>query len=136
MKLIRIAGMAAGALGLATVAGAAAYADPINTTPATDAFSMSGEFAPKPNQITPQASHRSLQWDAKTGRWGLKFDMSQPADRDVTWRDAQVGAFYRVTPSLRVGPAVSFGSDQPPDPQHPTAQTPAPRVRLETTFKF
>jgi hypothetical protein len=79
--------------------------------------------------------HKSLQWDQK-GRWGLKLDMVQPVGREMQLRDVQAGAYYRVTPSLRVGGAVAL-SDQPVQPDHttlPSAQ--APQVKLETTFKF
>ena len=43
-----------------------------------------------------------FQWDQK-GRWSLRLDMSQPFGRDMQMRDVQAGAYYRVTPSLRVG---------------------------------
>src|ERR1700682_5603781 len=100
MKLRRFAWMAASALGLATVGGLAAHADPITVAiPATDAFSQHGDFTPPPNQIGPQAADHIRQWDAKTGRWGVRLDVSQPTDRDVRWRDARVGAYYRLTPS-------------------------------------
>jgi hypothetical protein len=69
-------------------------------------------------------------------RWGLHLDMVEPVGRDLQLRDLQAGAFFKLTPSLRVGGAVAF-ADQPTQPDRsslPTTQT--PRVRLETTFKF
>jgi hypothetical protein len=83
----------------------------------------------------PQPTHHVLQWQNK-GRWMLQLDMSQPVGRDMELRDIQAGAFYRITPSLRVGGAVSLG-DAPATPDHTNLpQTQAPRVRLETNFKF
>lgn len=86
-----------------------------------------------------QPAQHSLQWDQK-GRWGLKLDMSQPAGRDIQLRDVQAGAYYRVTPSLRVGGVVALGDaalQQPSDHSTPLQnQSQAPRVRLETSFKF
>ena len=80
-------------------------------------------------------AHKSLLWDQK-GRWGLKLDMSQPVGRDMQLRDVQAGAFYRVTPSLRVGGAVAL-SNQPAEPDRTLLPSvPAPQVKLETTFKF
>jgi hypothetical protein len=86
-------------------------------------------------QWGPLPAHHSFQWDLK-GRLSLRLDMSQPAGRDMQMRDVQAGAYYRLTPSLRVGGAVSLG-DQPTTPDRSTLpQTQAPRVKLETNFKF
>lgn len=82
----------------------------------------------------PQPTHHVLQW-ANKGRWSLQLDMSQPVGRDMELRDIQAGAFYRITPSLRVGGAVSLGDPGAPDRSN-LPQTQAPRVRLETNFKF
>ncbi|HXQ11311.1 MAG TPA: hypothetical protein VN805_09995, partial [Caulobacteraceae bacterium] len=82
----------------------------------------------------PQPVHHSLQWDKK--RWTLKLEMAEPVGRDIQARDLQAGAYYHITPSLRVGGAVSFG-DSPSMPDRSNLpQTQAPRVRLETNFKF
>jgi hypothetical protein len=54
----------------------------------------------------------------------------------MQFRDVQAGAFYRLTPSLRIGGAVSLG-DAPAIPDRSNLpQTQAPRVRFETNFKF
>jgi hypothetical protein len=51
--------------------------------------------------------------------------------------NVQAGAYYKLTPTLRVGGVVSLGDPSSlttrPDG---TPQAPAPRVRLETAFKF
>ncbi len=82
-----------------------------------------------------QPEHKTLQWNDK-GRWSLKLDMSEPPGRTMELRDVQAGAYYHFTPSLKVGGAVSFG-DQTPQSDHPSIPvTQAPRVKLETSFKF
>ncbi len=84
--------------------------------------------------LTP--SHRTLEWDARKGRWGLKFDMEQRTDRGVQFQDVQPGVFYRLTSRLHIGGAVSLGEDQVQIAPGGQPLAPPPRVRLETTFKF
>ena len=62
--------------------------------------------------------------------------MAQPATREATWRDAQIGLNYGVAPGVRTGVGVSLGDEATPDGRKLTTDGPAPRVRLETTFKF
>jgi hypothetical protein len=87
------------------------------------------------NRWAPQNVHKSVEWDAKK-RWGLKLDLSEPVGRDMQLRDVQAGAYFKVTPSLRVGGAVALGDSTAPDHTTPLPQTTSPRVRLETNFKF
>ncbi|MDB5433660.1 MAG: hypothetical protein JWP35_4776 [Caulobacter sp.] len=117
---------------------ALAHADPVKTrAPAADAFTVRGDFNPQDNRFGPQGGRKSLQWDAEHGRWTLKLDMDQPVGRDVQWKDVQAGAYFRVTPQLRVGGAVGLGGD-PENPINKSQVQPpaAARVRLETAFKF
>jgi hypothetical protein len=95
-------------------------------------------FAAQPTSSTnPTAPHRTLQWDAKTGRWGLSLDMTQHTDRDMQWKDVAPGLYYRATPRLRVGAGVSLSNDSVESTATKIQPQPAaPRVRLETTFKF
>jgi hypothetical protein len=87
--------------------------------------------------IAPQGIARSLQWDARRGRWGLTFNMDQPNSRDMQLNDVQAGAYFRITPSLRIGGAVALGENERPPAFKQTQPMPAqPRVRLETAFKF
>ena len=103
--------------------------------PAPDAFSVSqAGQASLPNQINPQTRRSTLRWDAVRGRWGLQVDMDQSGQRDLQWRDVQAGAFYSVTRSFRVGGAVSLGDGALQPRTTPSPQ--APRVRLETAFRF
>jgi hypothetical protein len=106
---------------------------------ATPDFTIKNDFssAPQGVQYAPQNPKRSLQWDAAKGRWGLKLDMDQPTTREMQMQDVQAGAYFKVTPSLRVGGAVSLGESNPAIAARKAEPTePAPRVRLETAFKF
>jgi len=101
----------------------------------SDLFTQHDDFTAQPNQIGPPPPHRTLQWDSKTGRWGMSFDMAQPTDRDVTWRDARIGLNYQVAPGFRTGVGVSLGNETLPFGRE-TPDSTAPRVRLQTSFKF
>jgi len=80
---------------------------------------------------------KSLKWDASKGRWGLTFNMDQSDVRPSSRNDVQAGAYYRITPSLRVGGAVAFGDEQlKPNPGKIGSEEARPRVRLESSFKF
>jgi hypothetical protein len=97
---------------------------------AAEAFTVRGDFnaqaaAAQPNKI--------LQWDTKKGRWGLKFDLGSKADQ---WKNVEAGAFFRVTPSLRVGGAVGLESTKDTPVRKRDEEEAAPKVRLETAFKF
>jgi hypothetical protein len=87
------------------------------------------------SQSVLQSVHKTLQWDDK-GRWSLKLDMNEPAGRGIQLRDIQAGAYYHVTPSLKVGGAVSLGDNLVQPDRTNLPQNQAPRVRLETSFKF
>lgn len=101
---------------------------------ATTSFS-SREIETPQDLNSPTAVRKTWQWDAKTGKWGFRVDVDQPTNRDAHLKEAEVGAFYRLTPSLRVGGAV--GVTGPAVTQKPIVQDPnQPRVRLETALKF
>jgi hypothetical protein len=92
------------------------------------------------NQWTGQATHKTFEWDTAKSRWGLRLDLDkpvQPGVRDLDLNNVQAGAYYKLTPSLRVGGVVSLGDGSTVVPRTDVSpQVPAPRVRLETAFKF
>ena len=58
-----------------------------------------------PNAFTPDgggAPHKSLQLDAN-GRWTLRLDMDPPVGEAGSLKDVQAGAFFHITPSMRIG---------------------------------
>jgi hypothetical protein len=83
------------------------------------------------------SAYRNLKWDARKGRWGLTLNMDQSDVRPTKGNDVQAGAYYHITPSLRVGGAVAFGDEQvKPGPNKIGSEAAQPRVRLESSFKF
>jgi len=73
------------------------------------------------------------------GKWGVKFDVNQPETAPSGLNDIDAGAFYTLTPSLRVGGTLGFGEKSDPlkpEPNNQLQNKKQPRVRLETTFKF
>lgn len=84
----------------------------------------------------PVTTGRTLEWDSRKGRWGLKLGMEQRTDRLGEWRDVQPGVYYRLTPRLHIGGAVSLAPNPVINQRMIEPQGAAPRVRLETTFKF
>jgi hypothetical protein len=77
-----------------------------------------------------------LKWDAAKGRWGLTLNLGQPNQRPARLNDVEAGAYYRITPSLRVGGSVALGEQQPLAGAKLRPDEGQPRVRLETAFKF
>lgn len=87
------------------------------------------------NWTVNPAPHRSVQWNAAR-RFGFKLDMDQPVNRDVDWKDVQAGAYFRLTPQLRIGGSVGLGGKAPLPAQRLLPQDSAPRVHVETAFQF
>ena len=115
---------------------ALAFAATAGSVHAQQVRAASDAFASQTTAVGPTVPHRTLQWDAKKGRWGVSLDMNQHTDRDMQWKDVAPGFYYRATPRLRVGAGVSLSQDTIEGARKIEPQQPAPRVRLETTFKF
>lgn len=110
----------------------AAQAAPVQTSAAKPMdFTVRAETSP----IAPGT--QTLKWDAAKGRWGVTFNLRQPDTRETTLNDIQAGAYYKITPALRVGGAFAFGDQQVvPGPKPGAPDNGQPRVQLETKFKF
>jgi len=104
-------------------------------TPAEVTFTTRDNFTPGASQWGLQGARKSMQWDASKGRWGLKLDMEQPVRGEMALKDVQAGAYFKVTPSLRVGGAVNLG-DRDQVSRELAPRQAAPRVRLESSLKF
>ena len=114
-----------------------AHAETKSASAAVDNFTVRDSYASDANQWSPQVGRRSLQWDSKKAKWGLKLDLDQQLGLPTTFtnRDVQAGAFYKITPSFRVGGSVRLGAmNDGPQPAIPTDTM--PKVRLETALKF
>lgn len=133
----RFGAMIGAAATLALFGATAAHAQTFRTQqPIVAPASLQTPDAPnlsQPFQVpTPT---KTLQLDSH-GHWGLRLDLTKPVDRPADWKDVEAGAYIKLTPRLRVGGSVGLG-DKLADPQHLTpAETAAPRVHLETSFKF
>ena len=137
--IARIVGGAALAVGLTAVLCAPAQAQilKLKDAPPIELLSVAQSVDPAPG-VSPltlaPAPHRSVQLDAN-GRWAFRLDLTQPVARDQDFRDVQAGAFYRLGRRIEVGGTVGLNS-KTPAPQNLRPQDGAPRVRLETKFKF
>ena len=120
---------------LAGMAATSACAAPVAKSVAAATFTTRDTYAPDLNQWGPQTNRKQLQWDNRKGRWGLKLDLDQSTIRDMGWNDMQAGAYYKVTPSLRVGGAFATTTQQQ-NISPKLSQDKAPGVKLETAFKF
>lgn len=132
----RFTGIAATVVALA-FAGVAVDAQ-AQTRPAAKARPQLQAAAPaaSPNDWGPSSRRRTLEFNTE-GRWGLKLDYDENTSRDQQWRDVEAGAYYRLSRSLRVGGSVGLTGDAAAAARRvPDAEKPAPRVRLETTFRF
>ena len=116
-------------LGAALLASGASVAHAQTATKATD-FTVRSESSAATSQGT-----KTLKWTTGKGRWGVSLNLDQRGERDTQWNDVQAGAYFRVTPSLRVGGAVALGDKETPSYKKTEPQDSAPRVRLETAFK-
>lgn len=129
----RITAAVLGAAGLlAAAAGSAQAADAPRSDPA-----KAVDFTVHSDPVAMPTAGKTVNLDARRGRWGVTLNLQQPDTRPGTLNDIQAGAYYRITPSLRVGGAVAFGDQQVvPGPKKLNPDEGQPRVRLETKFKF
>lgn len=124
---------------IAILIGAAAFAAAAGAAQAADPPAKPVDFTVRPDPAATVApvSAKALKLDARRGRWGVTLNLQQPDTRESNWNDVEAGAYYHITPSLRVGGAVALGDQQlQTGPKKMTPDEGQPRVRLETQFKF
>lgn len=128
----------AGAAALILTGSATIAHAQVKTRSATPDFTVKSDFTSTPKGVfSPQDAKKTLQWDAKKGKWGLKLGLDQPVGREMELKDVEAGAYFKLTPSIRVGGAVALGETNPALAARKAEPVePAPRVRLETAFKF
>lgn len=122
--------VAVAALALSGAMASVAHADPLMVDPSKSTIAS--------QWLAPLAQHKTFEYDATKSRWGFKFDVEQQPGLGTDWKSAQAGAFFKVTPSLRVGAGVALSDSQNlSSTGNALAQPPVPpRVHLETTLKF
>ena len=89
----------------------------------------------EPMTVAPNPG-RALRYDASKGRLGFTPNIQQPDDRPAVANDVQAGAYFRITPSLRVGGSVALGEQELKFRPTPGRPADAPKVTLQTAFKF
>ncbi len=125
------------ALLVATVAAFGLAGGAVEAAPAAVATSTKPMDFTVHAETSPLAGAQVMKWDAAKGHWGVTLNLKQPEARAATANDIQAGAYYRITPSLRVGGSLAFGEQQiTPGPKPNPADAGQPRVQLETKFKF
>jgi hypothetical protein len=131
---MRLSVVIAGVLGLAAFVGVShdASAQSRSRAPAVTLAEASNAA----QRTAPTTPRRSLRWN-ENGRWGLDFNLNQPVGREAEWGDVEAGAYYRLSPRLRVGAAAGLASPQQDPARAPeTDRRAQPRVRLESIFRF
>lgn len=118
----------AAAVLFSTVAGGAHAADKPR---APMDFTVKSE----PTTVAPNGG-RSMKWDASKGRFGFTLESQQPDGRPTTPNDVSAGAYFRITPSVRVGGSVALGEQDLTPRRNQARPADQPKVRLESTFKF
>ena len=130
MSARRIASLVAATAMLAAWTGAAHAADQKAATKPLD-------FTVHMDPAGTSAQAPSVKWDAEHKKWGFTLNLQEPDTRASTWNDIQAGAYYRITPSLRVGGSLAFGDEQvTPGPKPAVPEAGQPRVQLDAKFKF
>jgi hypothetical protein len=133
MPPVKLAIVAAATLALS----AGAFAAHAEEGQATLVAMTDSDFASPTIGGVATTPRRTLEWDSAKGRWGLNLGVEQhSADRDVQLKDVSPGVYYRLTRRLHIGGAVSLAPDQTETQRFGQPQFPAPRVKLETVFKF
>ena len=60
----------------------------------------------------------------------------QPGERPQVLNDISAGAYFRITPTLKVGGSFALGEQDLTPRANAARPAAAPKVRLETAFKF
>lgn len=89
----------------------------------------------EPLSVAPNPG-RNMKLDASKGRFGFTVDVQQPNGRPATPNDVSAGAYFRITPSVRVGGSVALGEQDLTPRRNQSRPADQPKVRLESRFKF
>lgn len=131
MSIGRISAVIATAALLGAAAGGAHAADRSADRGKRIDFTVKSE----PSAAMPGAG-AITKFDASKGRFGVTLGLKQPETRESTLNDVQAGAYFRITPSLRVGGSVALGDQELTPRANQARPADQPKVRLETAFKF
>ncbi len=96
-------------------------------------FTTGSNFTLNQNSWGNVSGH-DLAWSAS--RFGLTVDLGAPSTRAEDATDISAGAYYRITPSLRLGGQLKLGTTGTSASRAVQPDEREPRVRLETAFQF
>ncbi len=124
------------ALVLSGTAGLA-HAQTANQTTAHPQASFTDADATAREHYTLNQSQQPtvIELDGKS-HWGLKLEIQQPVTRQAQLKDVEAGAYYKVTPSIRVGGTVGLTDTKAPAAQTDSTSPVAARLRLGASVKF
>lgn len=125
---------AAVALGAAVLLPLAAQAvEPVAAPAGVTRFTSGANFAANQNSWGRVNGH-DLAWS--TSRFGLTMDFGTPVTRAEDANDLSAGAYFRITPSLRLGGQLKLGTTGSSATRAAQPDEREPRVRFETAFQF
>lgn len=122
------------ALALSGSAGAAHAQQAKGRVTLQESVAARETLTPDQSQYTGQTTRKTLEWDE--GNWGVRLDLDQPVNRQMRPGDVQAGAYYRITPALRVGGAVSLGDKADTGRKVTPAERVAPQATAGIALKF
>jgi hypothetical protein len=124
-----------GVFGALALLGAAGAAQAQTARPAA-APSLADTAARESYQLNQSQQPRVLELDGKS-HWGLKLEFKQPVTRDMQLKDVEAGAYYKLSPSVRLGGTVGVTDAKPATPQADANKAPVtPRAKIGATLKF
>ena len=104
-------------------------------------FTFGSEFGAGANAWTPRGEPRANVRVTPRSRWGVTFGLEReaqrPIDRTLGREGPTAGAFYQVSPKLRVGGAVTLPDQRlRPEDQRRDPNQRQPGVKVESAFRF
>lgn len=133
---MRLSVIFAGVVGLVVITGSADTASAQSRARVPAVTLSEASAAQRATPAPAPAPRRGLRWN-ENGRWGLDFNLNQPVGREADWGDVEAGAYYRLSPRLRVGAAAGLSRpEQDPARAAESDRRAQPRVRLESIFRF
>jgi hypothetical protein len=86
-------------------------------------------------QLNQSQQSKVLELDGKS-HWGLKLELQQPVTREMQIKDIEAGAYYKVTPTIRVGGTLGVTDAKPATPQTNSSGPVIPRAKIGASLKF
>lgn len=124
-----VALLTAGFVSLSTAAVAEGVGFSAADVPAQ--YTSGAQFLNSQNSWDQNGQHR-FSWDGD--RFGLSMNIDDPKVREGTQSDVSAGAYFRITPSVKLGGEVKLGARE--DERVTTPIEREPSVRFETAFEF